>query len=124
MKKLLILGLFLSFTIRAMEVSAGVPDQMTVLGGAAQPLGPTYGHPYVSVTSNAKNNFQVYNKSSVDLGVNVNNNTCTSENVDNFVVPATNGGVTIENVAIGRVICVRTLSGGSMSGSSVFVSRW
>lgn len=123
-RALLFLNLFLGMNAIAVNLPAGRAATMAILGSSAQPLGPTYGHPYTSVTASGVSRFQVYNKSSSDLGVSVTCNTCATTCADNFVVPASNQGNTIEYTAIGKVICLRTLSGGSASGTSIFVSRW
>lgn len=103
----------------------GIPSQLVARDGATSTIGLLYSSASSEVFSNmaGKQNFSIFNGSGTSLGVAVRSNTCSSSSQDNFMVPA-NTGLVIEDVAMAKALCIRSLSGNSITTGVVLLSVW
>lgn len=121
---LIIFGLLVSLSGFG-AVSVGTPTTMNVLDTASTNLGLGYDYAASPRLTELKgvSNFFVWNATSGVVGVNVKQNTCNSSGADQYMVPATSG-VFIERVAIAKSICLRSLTGSSLSSGKIYVGAW
>lgn len=103
----------------------GLPSEMVARNAASSTIGLLYSSANAEVFSNmkAKSNFSIYNGSGSSLGVGVRSNSCASTTLDNYMIPAATGLV-IEDVAMAKALCIRSLSGSSITSGTVFLSVW
>lgn len=122
----LFLMCLLSAQVYGAQGKAGLP---ATLGRTSTIVGTHYGATGATVLSSLKgvSNIAVYNGSSlgsVAVSRGTSGLTCDVSTVDNFEVPASTGLV-IEDVAINKVVCIRSLSfGSSLTSGVVSVSAW
>lgn len=109
----------------SMAERGGVPAEMESRDFSSTSLPTAYTGSNSQLISGLKgvSNFSVYNGASVAIAVSTVGSTCGSSTTDAFVIPATTGLV-IERVAIGRVLCGRSLSGSAVDLGTAYISAW
>lgn len=115
----------MSLPALAVNISAGVPAAMKTMLLSSAGIGPSYtnGTPTAFSTLQGVSRVSIYNGSAASIAFSVNTDTCTASSRDAFMVPAS-VGLVVENVAVHKAICVRSLSGASVSSGSIYVSAW
>jgi len=73
-------------------------------------------------------NILVWNETELNIGVSLpTGTTCVVSSPDHLIAPGILGaasGVSADKIAIGQVVCLRSLSGGTISTGDVYVSVW
>lgn len=127
LKLLIVFALALCFQLHLFaEPIPGIPSTLVTRDAASVPVGTDYGGANTSVFSNmaGKKNFSIYNGSSTVIAVGVRSNSCSIANTsDNFVIPGSTGLV-IENVAMAKALCLRSLAGSSAAAGTIYLSVW
>lgn len=111
------------------EISPGRPDPMVELDTATSNITTGYDGANAKVVSGlaSPGNFQVWNETGSLIGVSVpNGNNCLVSSPDNFVVPGlgVGSGNTVPNVAVNKILCMRSLTGASITSGKVYISTW
>ena len=122
MKKLvLLLALLCPFVFA--ESGVMVPMGLRALGTTA--LHVSYAGPGATLFSNLKSTSHVlvYNASAAAIAVGVRSNTCGNSTADSFPVPA-NSGLVVDGTVNAKAICIRSLSGASVSSGTIYASAW
>lgn len=103
----------------------GIPSTMVTRNTATTPVGLLYTSQGSSIFTemSGKMNFSIFNGSGTSLAVAVRSNECTSSTQDNFMVPA-NTGLVIEDIAMAKAFCARSISGNSITSGTILLSVW
>jgi hypothetical protein len=122
MKKLfLLLALVCPFVF----AESGVPAPMGVRVLSSVNLHVSYSGPGAQILTGLKSpsHVLVYNASAAAVAIGTRSNSCGQTTGDSYPVPA-NSGLVIDQTAIAKVVCVRSLSGSSVTTGTIYASAW
>jgi len=125
MKLKLIVGLLFATSVYA---APKVPAPMDILNTNSNNLGTAYTDTESNVLSGlgGAQNFSVFNGStlgSIVLSFGTDGLTCDGSSVDHYLIPSETG-LLVENVAINKVICLRSQTGSSITSGTISTSVW
>ena len=121
----------LLFSITAMGASKATrPFTMAIVDTSATNITTGYDGADAEVLSalGSPENIMVWNETGLNIGVSLpTGNSCLVSSPDHFIAPgvaASAAGVAVDAVAVNKVVCLRSLSGGTISTGMVYVSVW
>lgn len=117
---------FSSCLLLGAQGSAGVPATMAIRNSNTTIIGTAYTSSNASLGSAIKGvaNIAIVNGSTLgEIAISVKGTACDSGTVDAFAIPASTSAV-FEDVAVGKVICVRSLTGSNITSGKVYLSVW
>lgn len=124
-------ALLFLFSITLLGASdPGRPFQMAIVDTSSNNITTGYDGANAEVLSDlaSPKNILVWNETGSNIGVSVpNGSACDVSSQDNFIAPGIAGsvsGFSADQVAINKVVCLRSLSGGAISTGTVYVSVW
>ncbi len=105
--------------------SSGTPSTMAIRDTSSTNLHVSYAAGTSTLLSNLQgtSHLLVYNGTSSAIAVSPRANSCGSSTTDAFMIPATSGLV-LDNVAIAKAVCVRSLSGSSVTSGVIYSTAW
>jgi hypothetical protein len=121
----------LLFSVAAMGSSKATrPFTMAIVDTSSTNITTGYDGANAEVLSGlaSPENLLVWNETGLNIGVSVpTGSSCLVSSPDHFVAPgvaASAAGVAVDDVAVNKVVCLRSLSGGTISTGTVYVSVW
>lgn len=69
----------------------------------------------------------VWNETESNVGVSLSLDTCNAQSPDHLIAPGVTGtgaGVSADEIAIKKIVCLRSLSGSSITSGLIYVSTW
>ena len=107
--------------------SAGVPTAVYTRDANTSKLGPGFDENAGEIFSGLKgiNNIYAYNGSSLGhMGLSVvGNSSCLPGSTTHLAVPPSTG-VLFDNLAVGKIVCLKSLTGASITSGTLSVSAW
>jgi len=121
--------LLLSFCTLSFAAGVGTPFTMAIVDTTSSNITTGYDGAAAAVKTNlaGAKHLLVWNAIGDDIGVSLPDAAgCVVSSPDNFIVPgvAGGGGVGVDDVSINKHVCLRSLSGGTISSGAVYVSAW
>lgn len=104
---------------------AGIPAELAIRNTASVNLHVSYSGPGATLLQNLKgvSTGLIYNGTSTAIAASVRSNTCGATTEDQLMIPA-NTGLVVENVAMAKAVCIRSLSGSSVTSGTIYATAW